>query len=423
MTSKSKSYIFWMAWRYLTSRKGKSLSFMTFMSVVGVAIGVAALVTVLSVMGGFEKDLKAKMFLGLPHVEVLSKDSMAGFSLQTMPLDKFRDLFPRASGVEPFTRADIILKNRKYLSSATLFGIDTHIGGKLWGFSQGMKEGSISNLNEPMNGRHDEGIILGDGLAMQLGVSIGDELDVISPHVGMSHMLTGGQSSQRFRVVGIFVTDLPSYDTKYAVVTLSAGRKFLPDYDYTLDDEDYVSGIAINFFDPEHVDDDMQRLKEYPELQVSTWKEVNKSLLFALKLEKFTMGSILLLIVLVAAFSISGTMMMTVFHKRSHIALLQSIGMSRRDIMRLFLSHGVGIGTLGVILGLILGLSLCTILYYFQFINLPDGVYYQTKLPVRFLWPEYLIISLCAWVLSLLASLYPAFVASRQDPGIGLRFM
>src|SRR5690606_35828 len=153
-----------------------------------------------------------------------------------------------------------------------------------------------------------------------------------------------------------------------------------------------------------------------------TWQTVNKSLLFALKLEKFTMGAILLLIVLVATFSISGTMMMMVYHKRSQVALMRALGMERGDIARLFVAHGCTIGSIGVVLGMLVGLGVCSLLYYFQFIDLPQGVYYQKKLPVRFLPLEYFVISCCAWALSLLAAVYPALVAARQDPGTGLRF-
>ena len=135
------------------------------------------------------------------------------------------------------------------------------------------------------------------------------------------------------------------------------------------------------------------------------------------------MSSILLLIVLVAAFSISGTIMMTVFHRRSQIALFRSIGMSQLDTAKLFLVIGIFIGTIGVLIGLAAGLGICGTLYYFQFIDLPAGMYYQNKLPVRFLPTEYAIIALCAWGLSILATLYPSLIAARQDPGAGLRYL
>jgi lipoprotein-releasing system permease protein len=164
-------------------------------------------------------------------------------------------------------------------------------------------------------------------------------------------------------------------------------------------------------------------LKMFPDLQSVTWKDTNKSLLFALKLEKFTMSSILLLIVLVAAFSISGTIMMTVFHRRSQIALFRSLGMTQMEIAKVFLAIGFFIGTIGTLIGLLLGLSACSLLYFFQFVDLPAGIFYQSKLPVRFLPTEYLVIALCAWVLSIVATLYPALIASRQDPGAGLRYL
>ncbi|MBP6218984.1 MAG: ABC transporter permease [Oligoflexales bacterium] len=433
---KPKSYIVWMAWRHLSSKKGRSLSFLTMTSIAGVTVGVAALVAVLSVMGGFEKDLMKRMFSGLPHVELLSKESLQGFSLQKYPVSRFRELLPEVVAWEPFTQADIVLKNKKYLASATLFGIDPKLGGKLWGFSQGIKEGELSHLSSMIRpeglgsslssdfdaGDGKEGIILGESLATQLGVSLWDEIDVISPYAGLGDVLSGSKLSQRFRVVAIFSTDLPNYDSKYAVVSLKSGRQFLADYDESLDEEEYVSGIAFNFEDPSQVDQRLAKvLKKFPELQTLTWKDVNKSLLFALKLEKFTMGAILLLIVLVAAFSISGTMMMTVFHKRGQIALLRSLGMSRVDIARLFLLYGLSIATVGVLAGLVLGLLLC--FGIFQFVDLPLGVYYQNKVPVSFLPVEYMVIAFCAWMLSLLASLYPALTASKQDPGIGLRCM
>jgi lipoprotein-releasing system permease protein len=196
----------------------------------------------------------------------------------------------------------------------------------------------------------------------------------------------------------------------------------MADYDESLDEDEFVSGIAVNIAKPEEIDPIAERLSKFSGLATLTWKKVNKSLLFALKLEKFTMGSILLLIVLVAAFSISGTMMMTVFHKRSQVALLRSLGMSQKDVLRLYLAHGFSIGAVGIFAGLLVGLGACAAIYFFQFIDLPAGVYYQRKLPVRFLPFEYCVIALSAWILSLLAATYPAIVASSQDPGTGLRY-
>ncbi len=426
MAKRSDFFILWLAWRYLISKKGKSLSFMTTVSILGVAIGVAALVTVLSVMGGFENDLRTKMFRGLPHLEIFNKQALAGFSLKEYPLEKFHGLYPNAASIEPFIKADVVLKHRKNLASATLFGIDPKLGGKPWGFFSKQFEGQTEDLHLNLGNSDPDaetigGLILEEGLATQLGVNIGEDIFILSPYASVGDVLSGSQISAAFKVTGVFQTDLPQ--SKFAVVSLQSGRKFLPDYDSTLDSDEYVSGIGITFAEPEHIDRYLTQKNKEPTLQFITWKDNNKSLLFALKLEKFTMGAILLLIVLVATFSISGTIMMTIFHRRNQIALFRSLGLSQADTAKLFLAIGFFIGTIGVLLGLVIGLSLCSVLYYFQFIDLPSGIYYQNKLPVRFLPVEYTIIALCAWGLSILATCYPAMIAARQDPGTGLRYL
>lgn len=426
-----KSYIVWMAWRNLVSKKrGNGLSFMTITSIAGVALGVFALVVVLSVMGGFERDLVAKMFRGLPHLEVMATNAVVGFSIKDHHPDQFRALVPEAVGIEPFTQSDVVLKQKKHLASVTIFGIDPIQGGHLWGFSNSMTQGELSSVGKvhtsitdpSFEPRKYPGIVLGESLSVELGADLGEEITILSPQSGVKDALAGSSLSSTYVVSGIFRSDLPRFDSKYAVVSLEQGRKFMADYDESLDEDQYVSGIAINIPDPLAIDPVAEKIGKISGLQTLTWKNVNKSLLFALKLEKFTMGSILLLIVLVAAFSISGTMMMTVFHRRSQVALLRSLGMSQKDVVWLYLAHGFSIGAVGVFIGLVAGLIACQAIYFFQFIDLPPGVYYQRKLPVRFLPMEYFVISLSAWILSLIAAVYPAIIASSQDPGTGLRY-
>ncbi|MCB9229873.1 MAG: ABC transporter permease [Deltaproteobacteria bacterium] len=421
---KARTYILWIAWRHIIARKGHSLSFMTWVSILGVAIGVAALVIVLSVMGGFEQDLKQKMFRGLPHMEILHENAMAGFSLRQHSLKQVRSQFPDAAGIAAFTKADIVLKKKRHLASVSLFGIDPEGDSSLWGFGDSLIQGRLTDLIiAPEAQSHESlpGIILGETLAIKMGAEPGDEVQVLNPQIDLAGALGGGRFTTSFRVVGTFITDLPQYDNSYGVVTLESGRKFLPDYDASLDEDEYVTGIALNMQHPEDVQVFVDRLKGMPELRARTWKHVNKSLLVALKLEKFTMAAILLLIVLVAAFSISGTMMMTVYYRKNQVLLFRSLGMKKSDVIQMFLAHGMTIGTFGVVLGMLTGLAGCSLLYYFQFVNLPAHLYYLQKLPVRFLPLEYVVISLCAWGLSLLAAVYPALVAARQNPGGVLR--
>jgi lipoprotein-releasing system permease protein len=446
------TYVLWIAWRNLTRSRKSGLSVMTYFSILGVAIGVAALIVVLSVMGGFENDLRDKMLRGQPHLEVVHKTAAVGFSLKDRPLAKFKQLFPDAVDLEAYTEADVVLRQRRHLTSGVLFGVDPDRDGHLWGFGSAITEGELgaigrtlpSAINVDVDVRRP-GIVLGEELAEQLGAELGDEITVLSPQSHVGTALSGGTVSRQYVVAGKFRTQLFNYDTKWAVVSIEEGRKFMPDYDESMDGDEYVTGVAVNLKQPMAVEDVARRVfgDQYrpgvpmeeaaalggpnaellKDLVPLTWQTVNKSLLFALKLEKFAMGSILMLIVVVAAFSISGTMMMTVFHKRGQVSLLRSLGMNRGDIARLFLTHGFTIGTLGIAAGLVMGLSLCLLIQAFQFIELPAGVYQLKYLPVRWLWLDYLVICAAAWVFSLLAALYPSMTAARQDPGAGLRYL
>ena len=395
---------------------------MTFVSIAGVTIGVLALTVVLSVMGGFERDMKAKMLKGLPHLEVYLRDHPThGFSLLKYPLSWFRRAFPQASYIEPFIQVDVVLKHNRHLSSAVLFAVEPKQGGQLWGFRRqgALVEGSYRGL-QPQRPHAPPGILLGDGLAMQMGAEIGDEITILNPNSALTAAGGLATTARVFPLAGIFHTGLFTYDGKWAVIALPEGRKFLPDYDVSLDEEQYVSGIAVNFPDPDRVEHAASVLTK-TSLKGLTWKETNSSLIFALQLEKFAMGAILMLIVLVAAFSISGTMMMTVFYRRHQIALLRAMGLTARRTYRVFLAQGVLIGTIGVSSGMLIGIAILLVLARYP-IPLPQEIYYLGNVPVRFLWHDYVIIGMLAWLLSLLSAVYPAAVATKEVPSKGLRF-
>ena len=177
------------------------------------------------------------------------------------------------------------------------------------------------------------GIALGDQLALQIGADIGDEITLLSPQASSSSAMAGGTLARRYVVTGKISTGLFNYDAKWCVVSLDEARYFMPDYDASLSEDLYVTGVAMNVSDPMNMEPYVNKTKKWADLTAKTWQVTNKSLLFALKLEKFTMGSILMLIVLVAAFSISGTMIMTVFHKKGQVSILRSLGMTQGEIL------------------------------------------------------------------------------------------
>jgi lipoprotein-releasing system permease protein len=421
-----------MAWRNLVAYRSKNgLSFMTIISILGVAVGVSALIIVLSVMGGFERDLKEKMLKGSPHMEILSENTLAGFGLVQYPLKKFREVFHDAVIIEPFTQADIVIKHGKHLSSGVLFGVEPD-GGKLWGFDGHLINGKLSDigkLHSPLISYDDKenqwpGLAIGDKLATQLGADIGDELTLLSPMatVSASAVMGGATLTRTYVLSGIFHTGLFNYDAKWVVVSLGEGRKFLQDYDPSLDEDKYVSGIGINIIEPYEVEDFVKRSKGFKGLKTLTWKQSNTSLILALTLEKITMGSILMLIVLVAAFSISGTMMMAVFHKKRQVCLLRSLGMTKQAIIKLFLFQAFTISSAGILLGLAFGLATCFAIYNLRYANLPPELLILKTFPVKFLPLEYAFICIFAWLLSLVGASYPAWIASKQDPSSGLRY-
>jgi lipoprotein-releasing system permease protein len=428
MQLSSKWYLWWIAFRNVATRNGLGLSFMTTVSIAGVAIGVATLIIVLSVMGGFEKNLQAKMLRGEPHLELYHEQAQIGFSLNDLSLEQVRTLVPEASDTAAFTKADVVLKHHKNLQAAELYGVDPEDSSDLWIFSSTMIEGNLASLKTSHPSLVGEGrwpgIVLGEGLAGNLSVNLGDEVMIINPIAATASSAPGSVDTnvRRYVLTGIFRSSDIKYDNKWAIVSTNEGRRYLAEYDESLSEERFVSGIAMKLSNPFESEEVAKRFLKFEWLRPLTWQKSNQSLLFALKLEKFAMGSVLMLIVVVAAFSISGTIMMTVYHKRTQVAVLRALGMTRMDIVKLYLIHGMLIGTLGIIAGLIFGLGVCYAVYKLPLVNLPQGIYHQSKLPVRFLPETYLVIASCAWIFSLVASVYPASIASQQSPSHGLRY-
>jgi len=278
------STIGWMSWRNLIARKhGTSLSFMTIISIAGVAIGVAALIIVLSVMGGFEQDLRSKMLKGQPHLEIVSENAAAGFSLKKFDLKKFAETFPEASEIEAYVQADVVLKQGKHIAGVNLFGVDPARNGHLWSFGASMIEGelpAIGKLNEPLIIKEQTqlpGIVIGEELQSTLAATLGDVITVLSPQGASSGSALAGSATiaRQYVLVGVFRTGLFNYDAKWAVVSLSEGRKFMNDYEPSLDSDEYVSGVALNLQDPYSVSAIESRVKEFSGLQPLSWLKAN----------------------------------------------------------------------------------------------------------------------------------------------------
>jgi lipoprotein-releasing system permease protein len=409
-----------IALRYLRSRrKSRFISLITWISVGGIALGVAALLTVIAVMTGFEEDLRDKILSTNAHIVVLSHDP-AGIT----DIDGALGAIDDATGVigsSPFILSQVMLTTPRGVSGVVLHGIDPARIDRVAELSHNLVEGSVAALAEsPAMIDGDQlrpGILIGRELARTIGAYLGDDVSMVSPMGDPSPMGGVIPKIRVFRVAGIFETGMYEYDNTLAYVSLEAAQDFLhmgP----------AITGIAVkttDFFRAGEIAADLQHRLGFP-YWTRDWIDMNRNLFSALKLEKITMFLILTLIVLVAAFNIVSGLIMTVMEKGREIAILRSMGATRRFVRRIFLWQGLIIGLTGTVVGLAIGVVLCTVLDRWHFIELPGDVYYFTTLPVEIRWGDFGLVTVAAVALSFLATLFPSWQAARLDPVEALRY-
>jgi lipoprotein-releasing system permease protein len=378
---------------------------------------VTALIVVIAVMNGFKEDLRDKI-LGVTSHVVISR-----FDGNISKYQEVRAKVEEVSGVNaatPFIYTQVMISSRKAISGAVLRGIEPKTASKVINLPKNLRAGSLEELeaeNKPEGMRSTPGIILGNELARNIGASRGEPVTVISP-LGRLTPLGRVPRSQTFRVAGIFDSGMYEYDSTIAYVSLWAAQRFLGI-------GDRVTGIEVRVDDIYEADRVARAIGKalggYPYWS-RDWMRMNKNLFSALKLEKIVMFIILTLIILVAAFNIVGTLIMVVIEKTRDIAILKSMGATRRSIMKIFMIEGAVIGLVGTLLGLLGGYTLCTLLATYKFIELPSDVYYISTLPVQMNPLDVALIALAAIVITLAASVYPAWQASRFDPAEAIRY-
>jgi lipoprotein-releasing system permease protein len=412
------SYELFIGLRYLKAkRKQTFVSLITLISIAGVMVGVTALIVVIAVMNGFKEDLRDKI-LGVTSHVVISR-----FDGNISQYQEVRAKVEEVSGVNaatPFIYTQVMISSRKAISGAVLRGIEPKTASKVINLPKNLRAGSLEELeaeNKPEGMISTPGIILGNELARNIGALRGDPVTVISP-LGRLTPLGRVPRSQTFRVAGIFDSGMYEYDSTIAYVSLWAAQRFLGI-------GDRVTGIEVRvdeIYEADRVAKAIGKaLDGYPYWS-RDWMRMNKNLFSALKLEKIVMFIILTLIILVAAFNIVGTLIMVVIEKTRDIAILKSMGATRRSIMKIFMIEGAVIGLVGTLLGLLGGYTLCTLLATYKFIELPSDVYYISTLPVQMNPLDVALIAVAAIVITLAASVYPAWQASRFDPAEAIRY-
>ncbi|HIW00646.1 MAG TPA: lipoprotein-releasing ABC transporter permease subunit [Candidatus Desulfovibrio intestinipullorum] len=407
------SFEFFVARRYLFSKQKQAFIYViSLMSVLGVALGVAALVVVLGVYNGLTTDMREKILGANAHGVVLSS-LPDGFSLDPEVMDRILDT-PGVRGATPFIYSEVMLSAGTGVKGLILRGIDPIGAPKVLSMLQTIKRGSVADLASKTS---PPGIILGEELTKRLGLALGSRINLLSPSGQRSS--TGFQPRIRpFTVVGIFKTGMYEYDSSMAFLSLSACRDLLglaPDY---------LSGIEITVEDLFRADEVTAALNERVgyRFYARSWMDMNANLFAALKLEKIGMFILLAMVVLIGSFSIVATLVMLVMEKTKDIAVMMSMGATRGMIRRIFMYQGLMIGFVGTMLGYALGLSVGYLLKKYQFIKLPENVYTLDHLPIIITVPDVLIIGASAMLLCFLSTLYPARQASRLKPAEALRY-
>jgi lipoprotein-releasing system permease protein len=416
------AYELFIGLRYLKAkRKQTFISVITLISILGIMVGVTALIIVLSVMTGFEETLKEKI-LGLnAHVVVL------GFGRSLSDHAHVAEEVRRVEGVtgaSPFTYNQAMISARSGATGAVVRGLDLETMGSVTVLPERIVEGSLEGLKATFGDTELPGIVIGSELSKTIGASTGDTVSLISP---LGTMTPAGPVPRMasFRVAGIFEFGMYEYDSSMAFVSLDNAQRF-----FRLGD--LVSGVEVkitDIYDAERVSGDiMQRLKG--DYWTRTWMEMNKNLFSALKLEKAAMLIILMLIVLVAALNIISTLIMVVMEKHKDIAILKSLGATSASIMKIFMIEGVIIGFTGTLLGTVVGVAaainleriVAMIEGAFNFKLLPPSIYYIDKMPSKVEPTTVLLIVAISLGISFLATLYPSWQASRLNPVEGLRY-
>ena len=426
------SYELFVSIRHLSAKKSqKFISLNTWISIAGVGLGVMALIVVIAVMSGFSKDLRDKILGTNSHVVVSN--------MNRAMVENYDGLIKKVSSVKgviaaaPFIMNQVMLINGDRVSGIVVRGIDPEKEETVSDLGKNMVSGTVSDLKTKssfsgeIKGREKKnraGIILGKELSRRLGVGVGDIVSMVSP---VSRVTPVGliPRMKLFKVVGVFESGMYEYDANLSFILLKSAQKF-----FSM--KNGVSGIEVRVTDIEqagNIASVIQKELGFPYL-VRDWMRMNRNLFSALKLEKIVMFIILILIIFVAAFNIVSTLFMLVMEKAKEIAILKSMGASCSSIMKIYSYQGLVIGLVGTFLGCATGFVIVpnlneivgSIESIFGIVAFPSDVYYLDRLPSKIQYMDSFLIIIFSVVICLVASLYPAWRASKLDLVDGLRY-
>jgi lipoprotein-releasing system permease protein len=399
-------------------RRNHFISFISMTSMIGIALGVAALIVVLSVMNGFQQELRSRILGVASHLQISGVDN----ALDEWPrVAEVAGAHPQVQASAPYIMAQGMLSFGQAVQGAVVRGVLPEQEDRVAEIGAHIKAGSFDALKP---GRF--GIVLGADLARSLGVGVGDKVVVMAPQ-GQFTPTGVVPRLKQFTVVGIFQVGMYEYDAALALIHLDDAAKL-----YRMGDR--VSGLRLkldDFYQAPRISRELaQQLSPHGSYYLSDWTEQHANFFRAVQMEKRVMFVILTLIVAVAAFNIVSTLVMAVTDKRADIAILRTLGASPRSVMQIFIVQGALIGVIGTLLGVIggvlLALNIETIvplierLLGFQFLS--KDIYYISELPSDLQWGDVIVITVVSLLLSLLATLYPSRRAATTSPAEALRY-
>ncbi|MBT4008496.1 MAG: ABC transporter permease [Elusimicrobiaceae bacterium] len=403
-----KNYEFFIAKRYLkTKRKGLFAIITTIIAITGVAVGVAALLTTLAVMSGFQNDIRSKVIGAQSHILLFGRMSEKKYKNYQKEIEQLK----KVSATAPNIYGQAILNYNQNSIGVVIRGMDTKQEKNINNLHKSLLAGSFSNKKNDT-----PWVVLGEELAFNMGIDIDDNIILISPK-SMSSGAGVIPKMKKFRVSGLIKTGYYEFDNSMAYMSLKDSADFMGI-------PNQITGIAIKL----HNLDDAQEVKnQIREIVgnyyvIRTFEQLNSTLYAALKLEKVVMFIILSLIILVASLNIASNLILLGTEKLKDIGILRAMGAKPKNIKKIFLYEGFLIATTGIFSGIALGFLLCFIIDKTNIISLPGDIYYITKVPIKIGLTDLLYVVFGSYALCFLAALYPAIRASKVEAVDAIRY-
>lgn len=407
-----------IASRYLkASKENRFFSWISILSIVGISIGVCAMIVVLSVINGFESELRDRFLAANAHI--LAYRYPAGLRDYPRWEEEFEKKFGEdITGVSPFVHADTMGKKDNLIHAFLIKGIDPRKRAKVQDLSSIIRPKSAldelqKEVDNVKNGKpipEAPAIIIGRRLALLIDAKVGDIIQLIAPEAKTSDPYG---NMKKYTVVGLYDSGLQHYDNKLGLMSVPAAQ-------ILFNMGDIVTGLEIGLKKPDDSKDVALRMQDQFQISIKEWQSYNKNIFEAMKTEKGVISLIVALVAFVASFNILTTLFVSVTQKHRAIAILKALGATNQQVLSIFLKQSLLIGGIGGLLGMIFAVTIAKIIEVVPIVDLPD-IYLLAKLPVKYQWEVYLSVSLCGLLIAAVAGIYPAITATRVDPIDGLR--